>query len=107
MTLHRPVASDVALLGKLETHSTRLSKAVNYAESKGTRIASGAMSWSSASTASRPRASPPREKSPTATFALVSREILRASGSAAVRARVSWTFSKMASVWGAFFAAGP
>jgi hypothetical protein len=69
----------------------------------GTSTAFGATSWSRAFTGPAPRAAPPREKSPTSTFALVWSEILSASGSAAVRAWVSWTWVKMASVWGTFF----
>jgi len=65
------------------------------------------MSWSSDFTAPTARLSPPREKSPTFTFALVSMEILNVSGSAAASVRASWTWAKMASVWGTFFAAGP
>lgn len=50
---------------------------------------------------------PPREKSPTLTFALVSMETLSVPGTVSASARVSWTWAKMASVWGTFFADGP
>src|SRR5512135_530705 len=96
---HRSKQSTTKSLVKRVVPNRMVSKPLTTSRiPKGTNVASGSMSWSSAFTASSPRAAPSRENFPTCTLAFVSIEIWSVSSEPAARSGTCSTWAKIASV---------